>query len=73
MEIAGSGEFRFFDNSRHDGARLWAAEVTGGHKLELKCDPMPQWFQTAVWGKINPPHARNICPNREYYKRTIGA
>ena len=44
-----------FDNSRHGGERLWVAEVTDGHDLELKCDPMPQWFQSAVWEKINPP------------------
>ena len=43
-----------FDNSRHGGTQLWVAEVTDGHDLELKCDPMPQWFQTAVWSKINP-------------------
>jgi predicted ABC-type ATPase len=41
-----------FDNSRHGGERLWVAEVTEGRDLELKCDPMPSWFQKAVWEKI---------------------
>ena len=43
-----------FDNSRHGGERLWVAEVTDGRDLELKCDPMPSWFQKAVWEKIKP-------------------
>lgn len=43
-----------FDNSRHGGERLWVAEITDGHDLELKCDPMPRWFQKAVWEKIRP-------------------
>ena len=40
-----------FDNSRHGRERLWVAEITGGHDLEIKCDPMPLWFQKAVWEK----------------------
>ncbi|MDB6007175.1 MAG: hypothetical protein JWR15_4162 [Prosthecobacter sp.] len=43
-----------FDNSRHGGERLWVAEITDGRDLELKCDPMPLWFQQAVWRKIAP-------------------
>ena len=43
-----------FDNSRHGGERMWVAEITGGHDLELKCDPMPLWFQKAVWEKVQP-------------------
>lgn len=43
-----------FDNSRHGGERLWVAEITDGHDLELKCDPMPLWLQTAVWEKVQP-------------------
>jgi predicted ABC-type ATPase len=43
-----------FDNSRHGGDHLWVAEITEGHDLELKCDPMPLWFQKAVWNKIQP-------------------
>ena len=41
-----------FDNSRHGGDHLWVAEITDGHDLELKCDPMPWWFQKAIWDKI---------------------
>jgi predicted ABC-type ATPase len=44
-----------FDNSRHGGDHLWVAEITDGQDLELKCDPMPRWFQQAVWDKINSP------------------
>jgi predicted ABC-type ATPase len=43
-----------FDNSRHGGERLWVAEITDGRELELKCDPMPLWFQKAIWDKISP-------------------
>lgn len=43
-----------FDNSRHGGEHLWVAEITDGRELELKCDPMPLWFQKAVWEKIQP-------------------
>ena len=43
-----------FDNSRHGGERMWVAEITGGHDLEVKCDPMPLWFQKAVWEKVQP-------------------
>lgn len=43
-----------FDNSRHGGERLWVAEITDGHDLEMKCDPMPLWFQKAVWEKVQP-------------------
>jgi predicted ABC-type ATPase len=41
-----------FDNSREGDERMWVAEVTDGRDLELKCDPMPRWFQAAVWDKI---------------------
>lgn len=43
-----------FDNSREGSERLWVAEITGGKELELKCDPMPLWFQKSVWEKILP-------------------
>ncbi len=43
-----------FDNSRQGTEHLWVAEITGGRELELKCDPMPLWFQKTVWDKINP-------------------
>lgn len=42
-----------FDNSRHGGEHLWVAEITDGKELEVKCDPMPLWFQKAVWDKIS--------------------
>ena len=45
-----------FDNSRQGADRLWVAEITHGTDLELKCDPMPRWFQKAVWDKIHPQH-----------------
>lgn len=43
-----------FDNSRHGGDHLWVAEITNGQYLVLLCDPMPRWFQKAVWSKIHP-------------------
>lgn len=43
-----------FDNSRHGGDHLWVAEITHGTDLEIKCDPMPLWFQKAIWEKITP-------------------
>jgi predicted ABC-type ATPase len=42
-----------FDNSRQGIEHLWVAEITDGQDLEVKCDPMPLWFQKAVWEKIN--------------------
>jgi alkanesulfonate monooxygenase SsuD/methylene tetrahydromethanopterin reductase-like flavin-dependent oxidoreductase (luciferase family) len=49
-EVGGDG-FLFYlgDVSRHS-----VAEITDGHDLELKCDPMPRWFQKAVWEKVHP-------------------
>jgi predicted ABC-type ATPase len=44
-----------FDNSRQGTEHLWVAEITDARELELKCDPMPLWFQRTVWEKINPP------------------
>jgi predicted ABC-type ATPase len=44
-----------FDNSRLPGEHLWVAEITDGHDLEMKCTPMPLWFQRFVWNKIYPP------------------
>lgn len=44
-----------FDNSRQGTEHLWVAEITDAKELEVKCDPMPLWFQKAVWEKINPP------------------
>jgi len=42
-----------FDNSRNGEENLWVAEITNGTDLEVKCDPIPLWFQTAVWDKIS--------------------
>ena len=44
-----------FDNSTHEQARTWLAEVTNGKILEMKTDQMPAWFKRAVWDKISPP------------------
>ena len=44
-----------FDNSRQGTEHLWVAEITDARELELKCDPMPLWFQKTVWEKISPP------------------
>lgn len=44
-----------FDNSRQGTEHLWVAEITDARELELKCDPMPLWFQKSVWDRINPP------------------
>lgn len=44
-----------FDNSRDGSDHLWVAEITEGTDLEMKCDPMPAWFQRAVWDKIQAP------------------
>jgi predicted ABC-type ATPase len=44
-----------FDNSRDGSYHLWVAEITEGTDLEMKCDPMPAWFQRAVWDKIQAP------------------
>ena len=43
-----------FDNSQEGVDGLWVAEITEGRELEVKCDPMPLWFQHAVWDKIQP-------------------
>ncbi|MES2594744.1 MAG: zeta toxin family protein [Verrucomicrobiota bacterium] len=43
-----------FDNSRQGTEHLWVAEITEAFDLELKCDPMPLWFQRAMWEKIKP-------------------
>jgi len=41
-----------FDNSQHNGNCLWVAEVTDGRELVMHANPMPRWFQHAVWDKI---------------------
>lgn len=52
--IKHSSRAYLFDNSREGGDKLWVAEVTDGSELELKCDPMPEWFRKSVWDKIQP-------------------
>lgn len=50
-----SNRVYFFDNSRQGTEHLWVAEITNARELELKCDPMPLWFQKTIWDKINTP------------------
>lgn len=42
-----------FDNSGHE--HIWLAEITDGHKLELKADQLPTWFQ-----KVLKKHEKNL-------------
>jgi predicted ABC-type ATPase len=46
-----------FDNSSEGRTHMWVAEVTEGRDLEIKCDPMPEWFRWSVWDKIQPSQA----------------
>ncbi len=39
-----------FDNSGTQ--RLWVAEVTDGHTIELQTDQVPEWFRRSVLAKI---------------------
>jgi predicted ABC-type ATPase len=39
-----------FDNSGHDQERVWLAEVTDGHLIEVKVDRLPAWFSEALPG-----------------------
>ncbi len=43
-----------FDNSVHNQADTWLAEITDGRVLEMKTDQMPAWFKRAVWDKKTP-------------------
>jgi predicted ABC-type ATPase len=43
-----------FDNSAHNQADTWLAEITDGRVLEMKTDRMPAWFKRAIWDKITP-------------------
>lgn len=36
------------------GVYLNPDEITDGHDLDLRCDPMPLWFQKAIWEKVEP-------------------
>ncbi len=37
-----------FDNSSHDKARVWLAEITDGRTIEIKAREIPEWFSAAV-------------------------
>ncbi|YCM44024.1 zeta toxin family protein [Verrucomicrobiaceae bacterium 227] len=50
--IKHSNRAYLFDNSRQGGQHLWVAEITDGRNLEIKCDPMPLWFEKAVWSQV---------------------
>jgi len=52
--IRHSNRAYLFDNSAHQHARTWLAEITDGRALEMKTDWMPGWFKRAVWDKSNP-------------------
>jgi predicted ABC-type ATPase len=41
-----------FDNSQQGGDHLFVAEITDGKNLEIKCDPMPRWFEKAIWSQV---------------------
>ena len=40
-----------FDNSTHE--RIWLAEITDGHLLEMRTDQVPAWFKKALGSKFN--------------------
>ncbi len=40
-----------FDNSREK--HLLIAEITNGKEMEIKTNPMPDWFKKALWDKLN--------------------
>jgi predicted ABC-type ATPase len=37
-----------FDNSGHDTARVWLAEITDGRTIEIKVSEIPEWFSAAI-------------------------
>lgn len=39
-----------FDNSSKD--RIWLAEITDGHRLEMREPEMPEWFKRHVWDRM---------------------
>ncbi len=40
-----------FDNSTHE--RIWLAEITDGHMLEMKTEQVPAWFKKFLGAKFN--------------------
>ena len=47
-----------FDNSGHNKARVWLAEITDGRTIEIKASEIPEWFSAAVLRE-----ARPVTPN----------
>jgi predicted ABC-type ATPase len=39
-----------FDNS--STSRIWLAEITDGHRLEMRAPEMPEWFKRYVWDRM---------------------
>jgi predicted ABC-type ATPase len=39
-----------FDNSSRN--RIWLAEITDGHRLEMRAPEMPAWFRRHVWDRL---------------------
>jgi predicted ABC-type ATPase len=39
-----------FDNSTHE--QIWLAEITDGHRLEMKTDELPAWFKSSFINKF---------------------
>lgn len=50
-----------FDNSGHQQARTWLAEITNGQILEIKVDQIPAWFERAVIEKVTLQRPPNFC------------
>lgn len=48
--IRASHRAYIFDNSSHNTAKrhTWIAEITDGHRVEIKTDQIPAWFHRAV-------------------------
>jgi predicted ABC-type ATPase len=49
---------RPFDNSGHNKARVWLAEITDGRTIEIKASEILEWFSAAVLRE-----ARPVTPN----------
>ena len=43
-----------FDNSSHDKAHVWLAEITDGRTIEIKASEIPEWFSAAVLRDATP-------------------
>lgn len=51
--IRASNRAYIFDNSSKD--RIWLAEVTDGHELQMRTSEMTAWFKRYVWDRMEPP------------------